>query len=492
MLATIRDRFPSRRKMRHYYGYCAFILMCLQIILFGLIYCATGAEPLSDIQKQWLAKAHRYEKNGWIYLHIQGSARERGFQHGWLLAKEIERDLQSNAIDWEHSSAMTWSWLVEKSTALFKNKIDRENLAEINGIVEGLTMAGVKSSRQEIIASNAIIELSGYWWPQELKKIKDGKRPPVKQSCSSFIATGHWTVDGGIVLGHNTMSSYQTTFPNVIIDILPEKGHRILMQTSPGWIHSGTDFFITDAGLVGSETTIGGFEGFDPKGIPEFIRMRRACQDASTLPAWCDIMKHGNNGGYANAWLVGDINTNEIVRLELGLHYTSYEKKQDGYFTGSNIAEDMKILRFETSSVETDIRESSVARRLRWKQLMTQFAGRIDLEAAKQFEADHYDVFLGEERPGGRDLCGHFDMDREPAGSWPGVPYGPAGTIDAKVVDSKMAKKMSFAARWGSACGTAFDAKQFLTDHPQFEWMQNILQSRPSQPWVNFQAGEQP
>jgi hypothetical protein len=33
--------------------------------------------------------------------------------------------------------------------------------------------------------------------------------------------------------------------------------------------------------------------------------MRRATQDASTIDEWCQIMKKGNNGGYANAWLLG-------------------------------------------------------------------------------------------------------------------------------------------------------------------------------------------
>ena len=61
---------------------------------------------------------------------------------------------------------------------------------------------------------------------------------------------------------------------------------------------------------------------------------------------------------------------------------------------------------------------------------------------------------------------------------------------DAKVVDAPMAKAMSFAARWGSACGRAFDAGQYLTDHPQFDWMANILKSRLSQPWTQFKAGE--
>ena len=279
--------------------------------------------------------------------------------------------------------------------------------------------------------------------------------------------------------------------PNVIIDIVPEKGHRILMQTFPGWIHSGTDFFITDAGLVGAETTIGDFEGFDRKGVPEFSRMRRATQDANTIEEWCAIMKRGNNGGYANAWLLGDVNTREIARLELGLKYVGFEKKRDGYFVGSNIAEDLKILRFETTSHETDIRISDVARRVRWKQLMSQYAGRIDVAAAKLFEADHFDAYLGEEHPGERSICGHWDLESKPIQQWPTEPNGPWGTVDAKVVDTKMAKQMSFAARWGSACGMAFDAPKYLAEHPQYEWMKDILQSRPSEPWTTFAAGEQ-
>jgi hypothetical protein len=373
---------------------------------------------------------------------------------------------------------------------MFVPKIDPENLAELDGIAEGARAAGVNVSRDEIIAFNGSIELADYWWPTEKKKIKDGPTAPVKESCSSFIATGSWTKDGNIVLGHNTMSGYEDAFPNVIADIVPAKGHRILWQSCPGWIHSGTDFFITDAGIVGSETTIGGFEGFETNAIPEFIRMRRATQDAGSIDEWCEIMKNGNNGGYANAWLVGDINSKEIARLELGLKFVGLEKSRDGFYVGCNVAENLKILRFETDANDMDIRVSSVARRVRWKQLMGQNRGKIDVVRAKGFEADHYDTYLEKTRLDGRTLCAHFDLEGEPAGSWPGVPFGCAGTLDGKVVDAAMARRMSFAARWGSACGRAFDAKKYLAAHPQFDWMQDILKDRPSQPWTEFRAGE--
>jgi hypothetical protein len=258
------------------------------------------------------------------------------------------------------------------------------------------------------------------------------------------------------------------------------------MQTSPGWIHSGTDFFITDAGIVGSETTIGKFNGFNEAGIPEFVRMRRATQDASSIDEWCSILRKGNNGGYANAWLLGDVNTNEIARLELGLEHVGFERTKDGFFVGSNLAENLKLLRFETEEHETDIRYSGVSRRVRWKQLMKHYAGKITLELARDFEADHYDSYLRSNTLGARSLCAHCDRDSIEIE----LPFEPWGTVDAKVVDSKMAKRMAFAARWGSGCGTPFDAQEFLELHPQFDWMAGILKSRPSFPWTEFQAGE--
>ncbi len=452
-----------------------------------------AAPALSPEQVQKLAKAHLTRKAGWTYLHIEGGPRERGFQHGYLLAPQIAESIRATAAVWHHASGMEWSWLVATTGKFINPAVDAENRQEIDGIAEGMAAAGVPESADELIAYNASLELTEYWWPKakdKMAEVKDGPKPKL-QSCSSFIATGHMTADGGIVLGHNTMFDYALALANVVIDIVPAHGHRILMQTQPGWIHSGTDFFVTDAGLVGSETTIGGFSGFSEAGVPEFARMRRATQDADGIDAWCAIMRKGNNGGYANAWLLGDVKTGEIARLELGLKYVGFERTKDGYFVGSNIAEDLRILRLETNVDDGDIRRSSVARRVRWKQLMKANAGKIDLELAKAMEADCYDTCVGRVNPSGHTLAGHFEQDELSAPlSGKDIPFDPSGTFDAKVIDTAMARRMSFAARWGSADGTAFDAASFLQAHPQFDWQEGILQSRPAQPWVEFQAGE--
>jgi len=455
------------------------LLVCLLL--------AFPAAALTTEQQTWISHAKREARDGWVYLHIEGSPRQRGFQHGYLMAHEIDDGLRMRRREWEYVDGMEWSWLTTKVKTLVVPKIDSELLAEIDGIAEGMNAAGVHATREDLVAYNDWFDLEGSWWPDAKKDVGSHAQAGAKQSCSAFIATGKMTADGGIVLGHNTMFEFPAATANVMLDLVPAKGHHVVMQVYPGWVHSGTDFFVTDAGLVGAETTIGDFNGFDENGVPEFDRMRRATQYAGSIDEWCAIMRKGNNGGYANAWLIGDVNTNEIARLELGLKYVGFERTKDGYFTGSNIAENTKILRFETDEHETDIRISGVARRVRWKQLMRENAGRIDVEKAKAFEADHYDAYLGKELAGSRSLCGHFDEESGAVSR--GTPYSPGGTFDAKVVDSKMAKRLAFAARWGRACGEPFDAKAFLDAHPQFDWMRDILPSRPAEPWTEIRGG---
>jgi hypothetical protein len=44
-------------------------------------------DPLS-VRRQ--GAGYRYPQNGWAVLHIEGEPYGRGYQHGWLMAKEIE------------------------------------------------------------------------------------------------------------------------------------------------------------------------------------------------------------------------------------------------------------------------------------------------------------------------------------------------------------------------------------------------------------------
>jgi len=70
-------------------------------------------------------------------------------------------------------------------------------------------------------------------------------------ACSAFIATGSATKDGSIVMAHNTWIDYvYGVHWNLILDLKPEKGNRIMTQTCPGFIHSGPDWCMNSSGLM--------------------------------------------------------------------------------------------------------------------------------------------------------------------------------------------------------------------------------------------------
>ena len=192
------------------------------------------------------------------------------------------------------------------------------------------------------------------------------------ERCSAFVATGSYTRDGKVVMGHNTWTGYlDGERRTIIFDIVPARGHRFLMDGFPGLIHSGDDFGINAAGILITETTISGFSGYDPQGVPEFVRARKAMQYSASIDDFARLMEEGNNGGYANDWLIADRKTNEIASLELGLKNVTLERKTDGYFVGSNFPINEKLAREETNFDLKDMNLSANARHVRWDALMS-------------------------------------------------------------------------------------------------------------------------
>jgi hypothetical protein len=260
------------------------------------------------------------------------------------------------------------------------------------------------------------------------------------------------------------------------------------MQTSPAWIWSGTDFFITSKGIIGTETTIGGFLPYEKK-IPIGYRIRKAMQYGNSMDEYVKFLLDGNSGDYANSWLFGDIHKNEIMRIELGLKYHNVEKTKNGVFIGFNATYDPQIRNIECSNQGFfDIRRHQGARYVRLSDLMDEYKGKLNIEVAKQIIADHYDVYLKTENKCSRTVCSHYDLDPREYMSAPGrpVPFAPHGAVDGFVVDSTMARKMIMCGRYGNSCGTPFIKKEYIKNNRQFEMFEPYLFDRPSQPWVEI------
>ena len=85
-----------------------------------------------------LAKASRENKNGWIYVHLEGSPSNIGYQHGYLLADEIDTTLQMFQYFLPHNTKRDWKFYRQCAQSFMWNKLEPEYKEEINGIVAGL------------------------------------------------------------------------------------------------------------------------------------------------------------------------------------------------------------------------------------------------------------------------------------------------------------------------------------------------------------------
>ena len=442
-----------------------------------------------------------YEKNGWTYISIKGKPRERGYAYGYLCAPQFKKIQEMLKFTVYEGTGQTWEYFVDACTRVLNPTIKEhfpEIYEEMEGIAAGCRAAGTKTTVEEISAWNNSFTILDSWYnnsgeenaPRGSREGGSAKKGS-DDRCSAFIAVGDYTQDGKIVVAHNSFSNFiDGQYMNVILDILPDKGCRIIMQTSACWIWSGTDFFVTSAGIIGTETTIGGFLPYE-NNYTIACRIRKAMQYGKTLDDYEKILLDGNSGDYANSWLFGDTNTNEIMRIELGLKYHNTERTKNGYFVGFNAAYDPRIRNMEcTDTGFDDVRRHQGSRRVRLTDLMEENKGKLNVELACKLIGDHYDVYLKKENPCSRTVCSHYDLDAREYMSDPSrpKPFAPRGALDGTVCDTAMAKRMAFMAKYGSSCDIPFVAAEFCDKNRQWAYLKPYLMDRPSQPWTDFSS----
>jgi len=414
------------------------------------------------------------KKNGWLLVTIKGNSYERGFQHGETLSNELLKihDMFPKYVRKEMGfSFTTYMEKCRKIIPIIKADCN-EIYEEMQGIADGYnsTIHNPKinpMTLEFIVAWNSMMSL----W-----KSHSNKKP---ERCSSFIATGSYTEKGEIVMAHNTHTDFILgQYVNIIMRVYPKKGHSFIMQTSPGLVWSLTDWFITDAGIIGCESTISDVN-YDPKfGLPIFCRIRKVMQYAKTLDECANILETDSAGDYPCSWLFGNIKTDEIMLFEQGLRFHNIQKTKDGVFYAANSAID-PIIRMKETTDRTifDPKTSTGSRMLRLGQLLTiDYFGKLNAESAKTIIADHYDVGLGKQDKNNNSICNHCHLRHKHP-----IPFG---ALDGKVTTSELAKKGAFIVRWGSSCGRPFHARQFLKKNPSYKkWGEEYLPDFPKQSW---------
>jgi hypothetical protein len=476
----------------------------------------------SSTEVATLASKHdpsfRKDHEGWIFVHVEGTPYERGWQHGRLLANEIRAAISGidellwmdtgTRFEWwaANAHAMWHDMLATDKGGKLTDKSGSRLLQELRGIADGANASLNKTQRwisiDDLLGWNGYPEMICQWLPA----VQSGLKPavplpamiastlrlplfrPFHHHCSAFVATGDWTKDQGIVAAHTTWQRFANGESyNVILSLKPPKseGNSILMQTAPGYVASSMDFGQNAAGFVAVSTSINS-SGFKPDGLPYFVRARRAGQQAATIEDWVRLFREDNNGGYANSWLLAEESKNRIAAYELTLqHEELQEPRTSGVFFSCNIPISTVIRTQDAAGSGYDDIRRSGSRRVRFLQLLSDHKGRINADVAKSILSDHHDPYTKTDKASGRTICGHLDSDDGRLGGGHG-PYYPWGSLDGKVTTAALLKRNAFQARWGRACGTPFNAKPFFKRNPQYEWMRHLTHDRPRRAWTEF------
>lgn len=297
----------------------------------------TAFIPMETVR--WAGKGFRYEMGGWTFLHIEGAPYARGRQHGELMADEIVRYMTKLGV-LKNAADPVRGWADQRQTAdaLFFRKYDVEFLEEMKGIADGAVKAGAKFKGRDIdlldiVTLNSAVDMSSLQGglthashPLSGRTFMTGDGETEQggkgDHCSSFVATKGATKSGRFLFTQMFMwNGYTGTEWNVMLDVVPEKGHRLVMQTFAGGIHSGTDWYLNASGLVMGETTVGQTP-FNPDGTPQSNRIRKAAQYASSIDEAAAILFKQNNGLYTNDWTMADTKTDEGACFLLGTEKT--------------------------------------------------------------------------------------------------------------------------------------------------------------------------
>ena len=424
--------------------------------------------------------AYRYPKDGWVVLHVEGEPYERGFQHGRLMASEIADYLKSLAHSRSRSNpGEAWKGVRTLVDALFLRRYDKEYLEEMKGIADGASAGGATfegraldlidvaaiNSDIEVGCLEGALEASPSGLEGKVYKEPSVGKPKATQAehCSAFVATGPATADGKVVIGHITMWNLTTSrFFNVWLDVKPSQGHRVAMQSYPGGIQSGMDYYQNDAGLVVVETTIGQTT-FDPEGQPLASRIRKALQYGDSIDAVVAILSKKNNGLYSNEWLLADTKTDEVAMFELGTRKTKLWRSgrgewfggTEGFYWGCNNAKDVDV-RLETiASVESkpaNVVWRPTDRDRAWRALYQEFKGKINANFGfKAFST---------------------------------TPLASASSLDAKFTTSAMAREFKSWALFGPPIGPAWEPTEAQHGFPG-------IRSLVGNDWVTL-TGEAP
>jgi hypothetical protein len=303
-----------------------------------------------------------------------------------------------------------------------------------------------------------------------LKQEEEMLLSPDYAKCSGISTTGTATEDGRFVFGQIFMwGGYTGVHWDVICDVKPAKGHRIVYQTFPGGLHSGADFYINDAGLVVGETTTSQTP-YNDEGTPQSNRIRKAMQYAENIDQAVEILTDRNNGQYTNEWPFADATDDEVGIFLLGTYKWRLWRSKDKDFPGgltdyywcNNNNKDLEVRKeyvVNADNAPYDLMFRPWNRDLEFNRFYHQYKGKIDSIAVVNL--------------------------------WASSPINRAHACDGKITTGDMADRLVFLTHYGKlTLREKFVGDRFIPDLPGAEPHLSLGYSTPSPIFVTDKLEE--
>ena len=184
----------------------AIVAVCCMILVAGVA-ASKGTKP--DVRMKGAFR--RAPVNGWTYVHLEGAPEEIGYQHGYLLAPEIQDLHKVFVLELTHDNGKDWNFFRQAAKTVLWPHVEQEYRDEMQGIADGLNARDMKLDVWDVVAMNAAMEW-GYYVAEFDKAHSVASLPTVTapDHCSAFVAVGSYTKGGEVVIAHGRSDAEAT------------------------------------------------------------------------------------------------------------------------------------------------------------------------------------------------------------------------------------------------------------------------------------------
>ncbi len=162
----------------------------LAIMVLGGVTFGAVKQDTNKSDDARLKPAYRFERGGWVYVHLEGSPGDIGYQHGYLLAPEIEAGSKAVQLNDVHRTERDWNFYRATAKNILWPHIEAEYRQELQGIADGLKARGSSLDVWDVVALNGMEEIPDYYVPMLNREAKQAHAPDLKApgNCSAFVA----------------------------------------------------------------------------------------------------------------------------------------------------------------------------------------------------------------------------------------------------------------------------------------------------------------